>query len=126
MLRLINQFVYRPEATFAEADFTPERVGLPYEAVALKTADNLNLSAWYFPAVTPRCVLLYCHGNAGDIRDWTAAMPPLLALGCNVLLFDYRGYGLSEGHPSEDGLYLDSEAAWDWVRQRAQQKSCRP
>ncbi len=119
MLRLINQFVYRPEATFAPADFTPADVGLAYEAVSLTTADKVVLTAWFFPAPDPRCVMLYCHGNAGDIRDWTPAMPPLLDMGCSVLLFDYRGYGQSGGRPSEEGLYLDGEAAWEWVRQRA-------
>jgi uncharacterized protein len=123
MLRLINQFVYRPEATFAEPDFTPVKMGLTYEPVDLTTADGLKLSAWYFPAAAPRCILLYCHGNAGNIGDWTAAMPPLLDRGCSVLLFDYRGYGRSAGQPSEDGLYLDGEAAWDWVRQQARQEN---
>jgi uncharacterized protein len=123
MLRLINQFVYRPEATFAERDFTPAKMGLAYEPVDLTTADGLKLSAWHFPVATPRCALLYCHGNAGNIRDWTAAMPPLLEMGCSVLLFDYRGYGLSQGQPSEDGLYLDGEAAWAWVRRQARQEN---
>ncbi len=120
MLRLINQFVYRPEATFAQPDFTPKVLGLAYEPVTLKTADKLALWAWYLPAAQPHCVLLYGHGNAGDIRDWVQAMPPFLEMGCSVLLFDYRGYGQSEGRPSEEGLYLDGEAAWAWVRQRAQ------
>jgi len=120
MLRLINQFVYRPEATFAQASFTPEELGLAYESVTLTTADKLSLWAWYLPAPEPRCLLLYCHGNAGDIRDWVQAVPPFLAAGCSVLLFDYRGYGRSGGRPSEEGLYLDGEAAWGWVRQRAQ------
>jgi uncharacterized protein len=122
MLRLINQFVYRPEATFAHPDFLPTELGLNFEPVTLTTADKLALWGWFFPAPQPRCVMLYCHGNAGDIRDWTPAMPPLLAIGCNVLLFDYRGYGQSTGRPSEEGLYLDGEAAWDWARQRARQE----
>ncbi|MBK8989401.1 MAG: alpha/beta hydrolase [Chloroflexi bacterium] len=119
MLRLINQFVYRPDATFADPGFTPADLGLAYEDVTLTTADKLALWAWYFPVAEPRCVLLYAHGNAGDIRDWAAAVPPFLALGYSVLLFDYRGYGRSQGRPSEEGLYLDGEAAWGWVRQRA-------
>lgn len=121
MLRLINQFVYRPEATMAEPDFTPAELGLAYEAVSLTTADKIILSAWYLPAPAARRQLLYCHGNAGDIRDWVHAIPPFLALGCSVLLFDYRGYGRSRGLPSEEGLYLDGECAWSWVQERAQQ-----
>lgn len=119
MLRLINQFIYRPQATFAAEKFTPADLGLVYENVGIKTADNLLLSAWYFPADNAAHLLMYCHGNAGDIRDWSHAMPPFLQMGCSVLLFDYRGYGHSEGKPSEEGLYLDGEAVWQWVEQRA-------
>lgn len=122
MLRLINKFVYRPEATFAEEDFTPAELGLAYEDVAIKTGDNLMLSAWYFPAPEPRHLMMYCHGNAGDIRDWAHAMPPFLEMGCSMLLFDYRGYGRSQGKPSEAGLYLDGEAVWGWVEERAEEE----
>jgi fermentation-respiration switch protein FrsA (DUF1100 family) len=122
MLRLINQFVYRPDATFADPEFTPMELGLAFTPVTLTTADKLSLWAWYLPAAQARCVLLYCHGNAGDIRDWVQAIPPFLAMGCSVLLFDYRGYGRSEGRPSEEGLYLDAESAWAWVRDCAQQE----
>ena len=122
MLRLINKFVYRPEVSFAEDNFTPADLGLPYEEVAIKTGDNLLLSAWYFPANNPSHLIMYCHGNAGDIRDWTHAMPPFLEMGCSVLLFDYRGYGQSQGKPSEAGLYLDGESVWGWVEEKAEEE----
>ncbi len=122
MLRLINKFVYRPEATFAEENFTPADLGLPYEKVLIKTGDNLLLSAWYFPANNPSHLIMYCHGNAGDIRDWSHAMPPFLEMGCSVLLFDYRGYGQSQGKPSEAGLYLDGESVWGWVEEKAEEE----
>jgi len=122
MLRLINKFVYRPEATFAEENFTPTELGLPYEDVSIKTGDNLKLSAWYFPAPDPTHLIMYCHGNAGDIRDWSHAMPPFLELGFSVLLFDYRGYGKSQGKPSESGLYLDGESVWGWVEEKAEEE----
>lgn len=122
MLRLINKFVYRPEATFAEENFTPAELGLPYEDVTIKTGDNLQLSAWYFPAPDPTHLIMYCHGNAGDIRDWSHAMPPFLEMGCSMLLFDYRGYGKSQGKPSESGLYLDGESVWGWVEEKAEEE----
>ncbi|MCZ7672279.1 MAG: alpha/beta hydrolase [Chloroflexi bacterium] len=121
MLRLINKFVYRPEATFSDPAFTPADIGLAYEDVAIQTGDKLILSAWYLPAAAPRYLLMYCHGNAGDIRDWSHAMPPFLQMGCSVLLFDYRGYGQSQGKPSEAGLYLDGEAVWQWVAAKAEE-----
>ncbi|MFO7680371.1 MAG: alpha/beta hydrolase [Chloroflexota bacterium] len=122
MLRLINKFVYRPEATFSDPAFTPADLGLAYEPLAIKTGDKLTLSAWYLPAPQPRYLMLYCHGNAGDIRDWVHAMPPFLQMGCSMLLFDYRGYGQSQGKPSEAGLYLDGEAVWGWVAAKAEEE----
>jgi fermentation-respiration switch protein FrsA (DUF1100 family) len=118
MLPVINQFVYRPDATFAPAGFTPALLGLAYEEISLVTADGLKISGWYLPAAEPHHALLYCHGNAGDIRDWVHAAPPFVEAGVSVLVFDYRGYGRSEGHPSEEGLYLDGEAVWSWLSDR--------
>jgi fermentation-respiration switch protein FrsA (DUF1100 family) len=118
MLPIINQFVYRPDATFAQPGFTPAALGLEYEEVAPETGDGVLLSGWYLPAVKPTHALLYCHGNAGDIRDWVHAAPPFIAAGVSVLIWDYRGYGKSQGSPSEAGLYLDGKAAWAWLKNR--------
>lgn len=126
MLPIINQFVYRPDATFAPAGFTPAQLSLAYEEVSLQTADAITLSAWYLPAPQPRHALLYCHGNAGDIRDWVHAAPPFLEAGCSLLIFDYRGYGRSQGKPSEEGLALDGEAAWAWLGRRAESENLPP
>lgn len=121
MLTLINQFVYRPDATSAPADFTPSALGLNYEDVAIESEDGITLSAWYLPAQNPEptTALLYCHGNAGDIRDWVHAALPFVEAGISVLVWDYRGYGRSEGEPSEQGLYRDGKAAWQWLQQQA-------
>jgi fermentation-respiration switch protein FrsA (DUF1100 family) len=120
MLPIINQFVYRADATFAAPGFTPAALGLEYEEVTPETADGLVLSGWYLPAEEPTHALLYCHGNAGDIRDWVHAAPPFVEAGVSVLIWDYRGYGRSRGSPSEEGLYLDGEAVWSWLEKRAQ------
>ncbi|MGB3717904.1 MAG: alpha/beta hydrolase [Candidatus Promineifilaceae bacterium] len=119
MLPIINQFVYRPDATFARPGFSPAALGLEYEEVSPETADGLVLSGWYLPAMEPTHALLYCHGNAGDIRDWVHAAPPFVEAGVSVLIFDYRGYGRSQGSPSEEGLYQDGEAVWSWLEKRA-------
>jgi fermentation-respiration switch protein FrsA (DUF1100 family) len=119
MLDFINQFVYRPDATFADPDFTPSRLGLAYEKATFRAADGVMLSGWYLPAARPWLSLLYSHGNAGDIRDWVHAAPPFLEAGIGLLIWDYRGFGRSEGRPSEEGLFLDGRAAWAWLRRRA-------
>lgn len=112
---IVNQFIYRPDITSAPEGFTPADLRLDFESVSLRTADGLTLSAWYIPSPNARLSLLYCHGNGGDIRDWVHAAPPFVEQGISFFVFDYRGYGRSEGFPSEKGLYLDGEAAWQWL-----------
>ena len=119
MLDFINQFVYRPDATFAHPDFSPGQLGLDYEEAAFTAADGTALTGWFLPAANPWLALLYSHGNAGDIRDWVHAAPPFLDEGISLLIWDYRGFGRSEGTPSEEGLFQDGAAAWAWLSQRA-------
>jgi pimeloyl-ACP methyl ester carboxylesterase len=97
-------------------------LGRPFEDLTLTAADGVRLSAWFFPAdeTSPRrnMALLVCHGNGGNISHRLPLAGALLGLGVNVLLFDYRGYGHSEGALSEEGTYLDAQAAYGWLRQR--------
>jgi fermentation-respiration switch protein FrsA (DUF1100 family) len=62
--------------------------------------------------------MLVCHGNAGNISHRLDTCIALLATGVNVFVFDYRGYGRSEGRPSEEGTYRDAQAAYQWLRQK--------
>ncbi len=107
-----GQLVYFPEKQMAG---TPHDIQLPYEAIYLKTGDQVELFAWYVPAVSPRGTILFCHGNAGNISHRLAYVQIFHRLGLNVFLFDYRGFGLSGGSPSEEGTHLDSEAAWSFL-----------
>jgi len=95
-------------------------LGRPYEDVHLVTADDVRLHGWFFPAEagSPRAhlALLVLHGNGGNICNRLGFCEVWLSLGVNVFLFDYRGYGLSEGRPSEEGTYRDAQAAHKWVR----------
>jgi fermentation-respiration switch protein FrsA (DUF1100 family) len=94
----------------------------PFEDVLFKTKDGLQLNGWFFPAGTNSTrtgqALLLCHGNAGNIGDRLDMCQALLETGVNVFLFDYRGYGRSEGRPSEEGTYLDAQAAYQWLVQK--------
>lgn len=116
---VIRKFVFRPDATYAPADTTPADMNLKYENVVLNTVDGLKISAWFMPANSPKGALLYLHGNAGNLCDWVHAVDRYVWAGYSVLLLDYRGYGRSEGKPTEAGLYLDADAAWAWISQRA-------
>ena len=104
-----SHLLYHP---LRQIERTPEAVGLSYEEVTLHTPDGLCLAAWYVPAAEARGTVLFCHGNAGNISHRVGTVEILNRLRMNVLLFDYRGYGASEGGPSEAGTYRDAETAW--------------
>ncbi|MGE5154521.1 MAG: alpha/beta hydrolase [Bdellovibrio bacteriovorus] len=92
---------------------TPADWGMDYEDVWLRTEDGVRLHGWYLPHPGARRVLLFFHGNAGNISHRQASLEIFNRLGLGVLILDYRGYGRSEGRPSEQGLYRDARAAWD-------------
>ena len=97
---------------------TPERYGLEHEPAPLTTADGLRLDAWWITAREPWAAVLVAHGNAGTIEGRVHLARAYHDMGLSVLLFDYRGYGASEGEPGEEGLYLDAEAAYDELVRR--------
>lgn len=98
-----------------EMEATPLTVGLPYQELTVQTKDGVNISAWYIPSANARGVVLFCHGNAGNMSHRLDSIRIFHTLGLNVLIFDYRGYGKSEGSPDEEGTYRDAEAAWDYL-----------
>lgn len=107
-----DRLVYAPTASRID---TPASLGLPYREVALTSADGLRLSAWLVEAPAGRGTVLFCHGNYGNISHLLDPIRVFHSLGFAILVFDYRGYGQSEGRPSEEGTYLDAEAAWDFL-----------
>jgi fermentation-respiration switch protein FrsA (DUF1100 family) len=100
-----------------ELAYTPAIVNLSFENVAITTSDGIRLHGWYIPAPTkdPRGTLLFCHGNAGNISDRIESIEIFHQLGLSVLIYDYRGYGQSEGGLSISGVTLDALAAWSWL-----------
>ncbi|MEF9426508.1 MAG: alpha/beta hydrolase, partial [Candidatus Mariimomonas ferrooxydans] len=93
---------------------TPKDIGLNYEEISLYTHDGVQLSAWFIPSENPRATVLFCHGNGGNISHRLEKIKIFNALDLNVLIFDYRGYGMSTGSPSENGLYLDAETVYGY------------
>ena len=112
---LLASFIYYPEQEWWA---TPEVFGLAYESVTFAAADGASLHGWFFPHPQPVASMLFCHGNAGNISHRLENVGVLVEIGFQVFLFDYRGYGRSQGRPTESGLYLDAEAAWAHVQQR--------
>ena len=91
---------------------TPNDWGFPFEDVELTTTDGVRLHGWNIPHPRATRTLLFFHGNAGNISHRGDSIAIFRRLGLSVLIIDYRGYGNSEGKPSEAGLYLDASAAW--------------
>jgi fermentation-respiration switch protein FrsA (DUF1100 family) len=94
---------------------SPNDIGLNYEDVSLTTSDNERLHGWYVPAANSKGVLLFFHGNAGNISHRLESIKIFHELGLDTLIIDYRGYGLSTGKTTEQGTYLDAQAAWDYL-----------
>ncbi|MBN1818940.1 MAG: alpha/beta hydrolase [Sedimentisphaerales bacterium] len=107
-----SSLLYKP---LKEMPYTPADIGLIYEKVALRAGDGLKLAAWYIPAAHARYTILFCHGNGGNLSYYLDTISLFHEMGLNVLVFDYRGYGVSQGQPAEEGTYLDARAAWDWL-----------
>jgi len=116
-LMILFVFLYQPRLVYfpqveRELTATPRAAGLDYEDVTLTTADNVKLHGWWVPSRNARGTILLMHGNAGNISHRLGYLTMFNRLGYSVLLFDYRGYGKSGGHPDEEGTYRDAEAAW--------------
>jgi fermentation-respiration switch protein FrsA (DUF1100 family) len=94
---------------------TPNDIGLNFEDFSVKTGDGVTISGWYIPAYQERGVVLFCHGNAGNISHRLESIRIFHDLGLAVCIFDYRGYGKSEGSATEKGTYLDAEGIWDYI-----------
>lgn len=118
---LVLVFVFQSHLVFypgmgRELMLSPQSYGLRYEAVELQTADGETLQAWWVPAENARGVVLFFHGNAGNISHRLDYLLMFNRLRYTTLILDYRGYGKSTGSPSEEGTYRDAEAAWEYLR----------
>jgi fermentation-respiration switch protein FrsA (DUF1100 family) len=94
-------------------DWHPE--GLPIQEAWLRTADGVKLHSWWIPAEGEQFTFLVFHGNAANIANRADLYRFLRNLPANVLAVEYRGYGRSEGQPSEAGIYQDAVAAWEYA-----------
>ena len=119
-LALLNGCMYLQQPSmiffpYVTLDQTPADWGLAYEEVFLDTEDGVRLHGWYIPRHESKQTLLFFHGNAGNISHRGASVEIFHRLGLNVFIFDYRGYGKSQGKPDEKGLYKDARAAWRYL-----------
>lgn len=98
-----------------EIKYTPKDYGLEYEDIFFSTGDNLLINGWFIPAQDSVCTILFSHGNADNISTILEPIKVLHDLNFNVFVFDYRGYGKSQGVPTEKGVYADIESAYQYL-----------
>jgi fermentation-respiration switch protein FrsA (DUF1100 family) len=112
LMNPLERLIFAPDSVLVG---TPKTLGLDYEDVEFSTADGVRLHGWYVPGTRPE-ILLWFHGNAGNISHRLDNLRLLHDhVGVTVFLFDYRGFGRSEGQPSERGLYDDARAALQYL-----------
>lgn len=107
-----NNFVFFPQKAL---DYSPADYGLEWKDVELHTSDGQLLHGWFFHITPKGPVILFFHGNAGNISHRLDYIQRITRTGLNVFILDYRGYGKSSGKPSEEGLYIDALSAYDYL-----------
>lgn len=95
---------------YAGESVTPQQHGIEFAALTIETADGERLHAWHLPRADAIAQVVYFHGNGGNLSIWSDVFAGLWQQRLEVLAVDYRGYGLSTGSPSEQGLYRDVDA----------------
>lgn len=107
-----EKYLYHPDKAWTA---TPASEGLAFEEVTFDSSDGIRLSAWYIPSASAKGTILFLHGNKKNISLDLDALKMFHGFGYHILTLDYRGYGKSEGKPSEEGMYRDAQSAWDWL-----------
>ena len=109
-----RRIIYHPYK-YPEGNWSPSSSLVSKEDVHFISGDGVRLHGWYISSTSSNATLLWFHGNAGNITHRLVNIEALKPLDLDIFIFDYRGYGKSEGEPNEEGIYLDSQAAYDWL-----------
>ncbi len=117
LAKLEKSLIFAP-SRYPAGNWQP--VGLNFEDAWFTAGDGTKLHGWYVPHQRPRAVVLFCHGNAGNLATWAGALRVLHdRMAVTVMGFDYRGFGRSQGTPTEAGVLADARAARAWLARRA-------
>jgi uncharacterized protein len=118
-----NRLMHLPHVPGRALVATPQDIGLEYQSLHIMTEDATRLHAWFVPHPHARATLVFFHGNAGNISHRLDSLRQFHALGLSVLLFDYRGYGESDGRPSEAGLHRDAAAVLAYAQRELEHEA---
>ena len=113
-----NNLVYHP-VKYPAGNWNPTQ--FPFEDILFTSADGTSLHGWYVPHKAGKKhygTVLFCHGNAGNLASRTEIIELLHNGGFSLFIFDYRGYGKSQGKPNEKGVLADAEAARVWLSKK--------
>lgn len=110
-----ERLIFFPSSTIT---YTPADAGIGANDVYFESANGKTLHGWYAEADSGAVTILFSHGNAGNISNRVHTMETFLVMGFNVFIYDYQGYGRSEGRPTEKGIMQDGLAAWDVLVER--------
>lgn len=114
LLLFENKIIFHP-SRYPEGFWNPASVGVPAQDIYFTAEDGIKLHGWFIPNPNAVATLLWFHGNAGNLSHRLDNIQRLKPLNLNIFIFDYRGYGRSEGEPDEQGIYRDSRAAYKKV-----------
>lgn len=110
---MITSMIFFPEKTFYEK---PSDYGYDWQDVDLQTKDGVRIHGWFLKAKREKGVILFFHGNAGNISNRLSKVKGWVDRDFSVFLLDYRGYGKSEGKiENESNIYEDGETAFKWL-----------
>lgn len=98
-----------------EISLYPSSAGMSFKDIYITTEDNVRINSWFISNQKAKYTLLFFHGNAGNIGDRLDKLQLLYQAGLNIFIIDYRGFGKSQGRPSEHGFYRDAFKAYDYL-----------
>ena len=107
-----ERLIFFPSAPIT---YTPDHIGLAFEEVRFYSKKGPSCHGWFVPHPEAKKTVLFCHGNAGNISDRLELISLFHRLKLNVFIFDYQGYGKSQGRPSETNTVFDALGAWDYL-----------
>jgi len=108
-----NRLIFMPTYSLNQV---PVRSAYSFVNLVIPSDSGQSIIAWFVPAKNSEGTVLYCRGNKGNMSDDLGVVRTWNKIGYNVLIFDYQGFGMSKGEPSELNCYDDAEAALGWLR----------